>query len=155
MAQPLSAISFCYFWVAVLSFRHNYFLLLNDPTLLYQEHNSDYCCCCCYFLIVHSRSSVTYNWIQLSFNVRNTSDIGQLLSTQPGKTIIAPEISSGFYLGFFTCEKSLYNQSDLLTAVFTCGSISNQRHINAILSQGWQLGSCTMKKWALAPVEHR
>ena len=28
MAQPLSVISFCYFWVAVLSFFHNYFLLM-------------------------------------------------------------------------------------------------------------------------------
>ena len=27
--QPLSAISFCYFWVAVLSFFHNYFLLMS------------------------------------------------------------------------------------------------------------------------------
>ena len=28
MAQPLSAVSFFYFWVAVLSFFHNYFLLM-------------------------------------------------------------------------------------------------------------------------------
>ena len=28
LAQPLSTISFCYFWMAVLSFLRNYFLLI-------------------------------------------------------------------------------------------------------------------------------
>ena len=51
MAQPLSAISFCYFWVAVLSFFSQLFPF-NDSTRLYQEHNKDCCrCCCCPFRV--------------------------------------------------------------------------------------------------------
>ena len=46
MAQPLGAISFCYFWVAVLSFFHSCFLLMSLH-FLYQDHNKDCCCCCC------------------------------------------------------------------------------------------------------------
>ena len=37
MAQPLSAISFCYFWVAVLSFFHNYLTVNEWGWVSYEE----------------------------------------------------------------------------------------------------------------------
>ena len=66
MAQPLSAISFCYFRVAVLSFFHNYLLFM---TLHFCKSTIKIVVCCCVVVCYKSAQNIRnghakFRWIR-------------------------------------------------------------------------------------------